>query len=43
MFWNFVCDKAHFKLYPILDWQPVKFFNLAVIMGKTFLHFMRLI
>ena len=27
MFKNFVCNKAYFILYPILDWKPVTFFQ----------------
>ena len=31
MFKNFVCDRAYFKLYPILDYIMIFFFNWKVI------------
>ena len=33
MFKNFACDNSYFKLYPVFNWKPMKFFSIGGDMG----------
>ena len=34
MVWNFVCNEAYFKLYPVPNWEPMKCFQLKGNVGE---------
>ena len=39
VFYNFISDQAYFKLYPILDWEPIKFFKWGIIWENLHIYY----